>query len=165
MWSWAERAKARECGRTRGERGGAAVEFALIAPLLLLLVFGIVDFGWMLMKANLVSNTTRDAARMASLAGTYDEIESSVEASLESSGIDPADVDVVISCTNASGSNCDNSPGSYDANATSGSTVTVTVTYTHDWITPIGAMCGLVGGESCVGDTIVLERTSQMVRE
>ena len=42
-------------GRTRGERGGAALEFALIAPILLLLVFGIVDFGWMLMKANLVT--------------------------------------------------------------------------------------------------------------
>jgi len=158
VWSWATRARARE-------RGGAAVEFALIAPLLLLLVFGIVDFGWMLMKANLVNNTTRDAVRVASLAGTYDEIENSVEVSLSSAGIDPAAVDVEITCTNPSGSNCANSPGSYDANATSGSTVTVTVTYTHGWITPVGAMCGLVGGESCVGDTILLERTSQMVRE
>jgi Flp pilus assembly protein TadG len=152
-------------GHTRGERGGAALEFALIAPLLFMLVFGIADFGWMLMKANLVNSATRDAARVSSLAGTYDEIESSVEVSLESAGIDPADVDVSITCTNPSGSNCSNSPGSYDVNATSGSTVTVTVTYIHEWITPVGAMCGLIGGESCVGDTIVLERTSQMVRE
>ena len=101
---------------------------------------------------------------MASLAGTYDEIDNSIDATLDSVGIDPDDVEVEISCTNPSGVNCSNSAGSYDANATSGSTVTVTVTYTHDWITPVGAICGLVGG-ACVGDAIVLERTSQMVRE
>lgn len=165
MWSWAARAKARRRRRTRRERGAAAVEFALIAPLLLMLVFGIVDFGWMLMKANLVNNASRDAARVASLAGTYDEIESTVEVSLQSAGIDPADVDVAITCTNASGPSCADSPASYDANVASGSTVTVTVTYNHEWITPVGALCGLVGGESCVGDSIVLQRTAQMVRE
>ncbi len=130
-----------------------------------MLVFGMADFGWMLMKANLVNNSTRDAVRLASLAGTYDEIEQSVDVSLESAGINPADVDVEITCTNASGPNCADSPASYDANVASGSTVTVTVTYNHHWITPVGALCGLVGGGSCVGDTIVLERTSQMVRE
>jgi Flp pilus assembly protein TadG len=156
--SWAARVSTRE-------RGGAAVEFALIAPLLLMLVFGIADFGWMLMKANLVNSATRDAARVASLAGTYDEIEDSVEVSLASAGIDVDDVDVTITCTNASGPGCADSPASYDANVTSGSVVTVTVSYTHSWITPMGAMCGLFADDSCVGDTIVLERTSQMVRE
>ena len=63
------------------------------------------------------------------------------------------------------GSNCANNAASYDANATSGSTVTVTVTYTHNWLTPLAATCATVGNEACVGDTIILERTSQMVRE
>jgi Flp pilus assembly protein TadG len=152
-------------GRTRNERGSAVVEFALIAPLLLLIVFGIIDFGWMLMKANLVNNATRDAARVASLSGTYTDIDAVVDSELDSAGIDASDVTVSITCTNTAGSNCANSAGSYDANATSGSTVIVTVTYDHNWITPLGATCSLLGNDSCVGDTIVLARTAQMVRE
>ena len=149
--------------RARDERGSVIVEFGLIAPLLLLLVMGVIDFGWMLMKANLVNNATRDAARVASLSGSYTDIEGSLDAELESAGIDSGEFTRSITCTNTSGSPCANSAGSYNANATSGSTVIVTVTYTHNWITPVGALCGLVGGESCTGDTLTLERTSQMV--
>ena len=99
-------------GRTRDERGAAVVEFALIAPLLLLLVFGIIDFGWMLMKANLVNNATRDAARVASLSGhATTDIDAAVDAELDSAGIDADDVTVSITCTNTVGSSCDNTAG------------------------------------------------------
>ncbi len=152
-------------GRRGDERGAAAVEFALVAPLLLLLLFGIIDFGWMLMKASLVNNAARDAARVASLNGTYDQIDDAVTAELDSAGIDDADVDIDITCTNNPGTSCDGTEASYTTNAVSGSTVTVTVSYTHEWITPMGAMCALVGSDSCVDDTILLERTAQMVRE
>ncbi len=81
--------------RGRDQRGAAAVEFALVTPLLLMLVMGILDFGWMIMKANLVNNAARDAARVASLAGTYDEIDATLDAELTSAGIELADVDDV----------------------------------------------------------------------
>jgi Flp pilus assembly protein TadG len=152
-------------GRRRNERAAAAVEFALIAPLLLMLVFGIIDFGWMLMKANLVNNAARDAVRSASLSGSYETILASVNAELESAGIDDDDVTVEITCTNTVGSNCTGSAASYNANATTGSAVRVKITYTHNWLTPLGATCALLGNESCVGDSIVLERTAAMVRE
>lgn len=152
-------------GRRRNERAAAAVEFALIAPLLLMLVFGIIDFGWMLMKANLVNNAARDAARAASLSGSYEDIQEIVDSELESAGIDEDDVTVLITCTNTSGSNCTGTASSYNANATTGSAVQVKVTYTHNWLTPLGTTCTLLGNESCVGDTIILERTAAMVRE
>lgn len=38
----------RRPGRRRPEKGGALVEFAFIAPVLLTLVLGVMDFGWIL---------------------------------------------------------------------------------------------------------------------
>jgi Flp pilus assembly protein TadG len=54
--------------------GQALVEFALILPVLLLLIFGIVDAGRLIFTYNTVSNAARDGARVAivnqSLTGT-----------------------------------------------------------------------------------------------
>jgi Flp pilus assembly protein TadG len=47
------------------ERGAALVEFALVAPLLLLIVFGVIDFGIAFANYENVRSGTRDAARMA----------------------------------------------------------------------------------------------------
>jgi Flp pilus assembly protein TadG len=52
--------------RTARERGAAAVEMAIILPLLLLVVGGIVDLGRMYMGEVVVTNAARDAVRMAS---------------------------------------------------------------------------------------------------
>ena len=46
-----------------GERGAAAVEFALILPILLTLVFGIVEFGWAFGQQVSLGNAAREAAR------------------------------------------------------------------------------------------------------
>jgi hypothetical protein len=58
----------------RQERGGIAVEFALIIPALLLLVFGIVDFGHAWYMDHLLSNASREGARygtrFATISGT-----------------------------------------------------------------------------------------------
>ncbi len=58
----------------RSSRGQALVEFALVLPLFLLLIFGIVDAGRLIFTYNTVANSARDAARVAivnqSTAGT-----------------------------------------------------------------------------------------------
>jgi Flp pilus assembly protein TadG len=46
-------------------RGQALVEFALVLPLLLLLVFGIIDAGRLIYTYNTVANSARNAARVA----------------------------------------------------------------------------------------------------
>ena len=46
-----------------GDRGGAAVEFALVAPILLALVFGIIQFGMVMFVQNNMMNAAREAAR------------------------------------------------------------------------------------------------------
>ena len=51
------------------DRGAAAVEFALLLPLLLILVFGIIDFGRMLNAQITLTEAAREGAR-ASVLGT-----------------------------------------------------------------------------------------------
>lgn len=55
-------------GERRGEQGASAVEFAIILPLLVLFLFGIVEYGLIFFVNNGMTEATSDAAR-ASLAG------------------------------------------------------------------------------------------------
>lgn len=48
-------------------RGVAAVEFAVIAPLLFLLILGIAEFGRMMMVQQILTNGAREGARKAVL--------------------------------------------------------------------------------------------------
>ena len=58
------------CRMTRGKRfGAAAVEFAIVAPLFFLLVFGMVEFGRMVMIQQVLTNGSREGARKAVLDG------------------------------------------------------------------------------------------------
>lgn len=56
-------------GRLRSERGAELIEFALIFPLLLLVMLGIVDFGFMFQRYEVLTNATREGARIAVLPG------------------------------------------------------------------------------------------------
>jgi Flp pilus assembly protein TadG len=50
-------------GRGRGDRGAAAVEFALVTPLLLVILFGIIDYGIWFADSISARQAVRDAAR------------------------------------------------------------------------------------------------------
>lgn len=60
---------ASEAGR-RPDKGAVAVEFALILPALLLLVVGIINFGWLLGQKLSLNQAVREGARMAVVPGT-----------------------------------------------------------------------------------------------
>jgi Flp pilus assembly protein TadG len=49
----------------RNSSGSAAVEMALVAPMLLLLMFGAVDVGYYFLSEHVVDKSVRDAARYA----------------------------------------------------------------------------------------------------
>jgi Flp pilus assembly protein TadG len=49
----------------RPERGAALVEFAFVVPLFLLLLFGIMEAGWMFSQQVEMTNATREGARLA----------------------------------------------------------------------------------------------------
>jgi Flp pilus assembly protein TadG len=52
---------------TRSERGAAAVEFALILPVFLLIVLGTIDFGYFFFVSEIVGNAAREGARAGSV--------------------------------------------------------------------------------------------------
>ncbi|MFP5577762.1 MAG: TadE/TadG family type IV pilus assembly protein [Acidimicrobiia bacterium] len=52
-------------GRRSGQRGAALVEFALIAPVLFLVLFGIIEFGMALNDYQSIRHGVRDGARQA----------------------------------------------------------------------------------------------------
>lgn len=49
----------------KSEKGASAVEFAIIAPLLFVLLFGIIEFGAVLYNQAVITNASREAARYA----------------------------------------------------------------------------------------------------
>ncbi len=61
-------------------RGQAALEMALILPILLLLVFGTVDFGLIFLTRSQVEEASATGARLASLGTAGAAVESTVEA-------------------------------------------------------------------------------------
>jgi hypothetical protein len=55
--------------RLRDERGAELIEFALVLPLLLLVVLGMVDFGFLFQRMEVATNAAREGARIAVLPG------------------------------------------------------------------------------------------------
>ena len=49
--------------RLKSQSGASAVEFALILPILLLLVFGIIEIGFVLFDKGMITNAGREGAR------------------------------------------------------------------------------------------------------
>ncbi len=58
------------CGSFRNQGGAAAVEFAVVAPIFFLLLFGMIEYGRMVMVQQMLTNATREGARRAVLDGT-----------------------------------------------------------------------------------------------
>ncbi len=80
-------------------RGAAAVEMALVAPFLVLIVFGSIDVGQFVNTSQTVSNASREGARKASRADTLTvlEVELTVQDYLDkSAAISPSAVRVAV---------------------------------------------------------------------
>ena len=76
-------------------RGAAAVEFAVVAPVFLLLVFGMIEYGRMVMVQQVITNASREGARVGVLDGsTNQEVVDTVTSYLNSGSISGANITV-----------------------------------------------------------------------
>jgi Flp pilus assembly protein TadG len=85
----------RRCRRNR--QGAAAVEFALVAPLFFLMVFGMIEFGRAIMVQQILTNASREGARLAVLDSpnpTAGQVQSTVTSYLQNAGISGATVTI-----------------------------------------------------------------------
>jgi type II secretory pathway pseudopilin PulG len=64
--------------RINQDRGAVAVEFALIASLLVMLIFGIVEFGTAYSQYQVFQNAARQGARAGAVRGTSSKIDQAV---------------------------------------------------------------------------------------
>ena len=117
----------------RSERGAELIEFALIAPILIFILAGIVDFGMMFRTFEAVTNAAREGARVGVLPG-YDppDVQTRVDAYLAASGLTGPRTTTVQNVPVATGA------GVFTARA-------VTVNYTYQFAV-LGAAAPLFGG-------------------
>ena len=114
-------------GERLPDRGAAAVEFALLLPVVLLIIFGIIDFGRMLNAQITLNQAAREGARATALIDQAQGEARITEASQNLGTVDRT----VEPCP-------PNPEPTHDAK--------VDVTYDFTFITPLGVMADLVGG-------------------
>ena len=122
----------------RRESGQSLVEFALVIPIFLLVLFGIFDFALLGYSRITLINATREGVHAAAVLGDNTV---AIDENLNSDGgpirgnapaLTNSDLSVSVSCTPATGSSaCDFTPGNATRDAESGDTVVVSTTYVY----------------------------------
>lgn len=126
---------------TDREVGAAAVELALVLPILLVLVFGIIDFGRAYNAEISLTQAAREGARVRSLGA--DPAATTTRVQLAAGFLPATSVSV------AAGPACPANPSPTDV-----ATVTATTTFTY--ATPIGALVGFATGPITLRGTGVM---------
>lgn len=99
------------------ERGNALAEFALVLPLLMMFVFGIIELGFAFTSAQAIESAAREGGRLASLSSaTVSDVQARVDATLVGVPLESGPVVVVA-------------PG--DCDGREGQSVSVTVSGTR----------------------------------
>lgn len=136
--------------RRDDDRGAAAIEFALIAPLLFMLVFAIIDFGFGIHAWDATHNAAREGARFGAVNPSTSQIEARVRRA--SDFLDQSVMSVNVQCA-AEGSSSFGACGS-GSSWVEGDVVRVTVSYQYNYMTPLPSMVGL-------GDTLLVRNVSE----
>jgi len=120
--------------RNVGRSGQAVVEFALVLPIFILLVFGAIEFGRAYYTLHLLTNAAREGARRGSLPNQVEaDVEDRVDEFLESVGLGGGQWTTTITVTDPEGNTVAGL-----SSATENDRVAVTVAYDFDVL--VGAL-------------------------
>ena len=127
----------------RSERGAELIEFALVFPLLLFVVLGIVDFGFLFQRMEVVTNGAREGARIAVLPGYKDaDVKARVRAYLNAGGLATTATNPTVTCDGCDPASPFTIAMPAPTAAMSGKRVTVVYTYQYLFIGPIAGWFG-----------------------
>ncbi len=130
-----------------GQRGAAAVEMALVLPLFLIIVFGIMEFGVILFDKAMVTNASREGARRGVVFG-YPDRPSDEE--IENVALDYCQTHLV-----SLGGGTGPTASVTRAGTGAGDSLTVTVTYDYNFLVLPGFMTALTGPLTLQGVSVM----------
>ena len=79
-------------------RGAAIVEAAVVFPLIFLLTFGVIEYGWLFLKAQQITNASRQGARIAIRAdATGQQVLNAISVLMTDAGMAGSGYEVIIS--------------------------------------------------------------------
>ena len=136
----------------RNHRGASAVEFALVLPILMVLLFGIIEFGLLMYNKAVITNASREAARAGIVFSPRPD-----EATIEQVVRNYADAHVI---SFPKGVTTPNVPRACTA---FGENLTVDVSYPHHFLVFSG-LVGLLGsgGPGAMPGTVILTARTVM---
>ncbi len=141
--------------REKGEKGQALVEFALLVPIFLILLFAIVDFGMGFYSWITVTNSAREGARIGAVQATEQQIVDRVHATSDLINEDTK-MTVTVGCGPWS-----DPPPTGTCPTQPGESVVVKVDYDYDLITPLASLVAFLSGD-IIGPTLTLSSTAEM---
>ena len=115
------------------ERGAVAVEFALLAPVLIMILMGIMEFGRAYNAQISLTNAAREGVRVMAISNTQDTARAAAINATASLAPALTDADIAFNATNGTG------------NCTTDAQVTVTVTYSLSTMTGIAGPFAMTG--------------------
>jgi Flp pilus assembly protein TadG len=141
----------RRSNSPRNHRGQALVEFALILPVFVLLLVGILDFGRAVFAFNTLNNAAREGGRVAIVDQTQAHIQARAAGRTDFLGVPPSNVTVDYRDPDdvATANSCAGSPGQ---NSIVGCLAVVRVTYDYNAATPILAQ--IIGTIPLAGESM-----------
>lgn len=81
------------------ERGASLVEFAILAPLLIALLLGIVEFGWLIAQSVEIRHAAREGARLAATNYINGDADAIIDETCTRLQLDPASVTIALAQT------------------------------------------------------------------
>jgi Flp pilus assembly protein TadG len=130
--------------RIRSERGAELIEFALVFPLLLFVVLGLVDFGFLFQRMEVVTNGAREGARIAVLPGYNNaDVKARVLSYLNAGGVATTATNPTVTCDGCDPATPFTIAMPAPTAAMSGKRVRVVYTYQYLFI---GSFVGFFGG-------------------
>ena len=146
------------CGRiTRGSRGQSLIEFVLMMPILMIMIFGIIDFGMGLRSYISLTNATREGARFAAVGNPAGAYPTDCDGTTSTSSIGR----VCVAMEGLGLSNLNSVSVSYPNGNAPGNSVIVAADYTYSFITPLGGLISFFSGGT-FPDTLSLNTSADM---